>query len=272
MFRAPALGRTGTIQANRVMEAALAAGLPPIDTALVSQIVVSRAARKVAKPEIEEAVRKALAGRYGLDHADVTIALEGGEAAIFVEPEATGEIKVQDLTLDARSQRLEAVIAIAGSRALALKPLHVAGQIVDTVEAPVLARAIARGEPVRASDIRMERRPRSEINTAGFVDLATLSGRIARGQLQAGAVLREADLVKQEVVQKNGLVTVVYETPALQLMMRAKAMEGGAVGDAVLVQNIQSKKTLQATIVGPGKVSVSFGMPGPVASAATAAQ
>jgi flagellar basal body P-ring formation protein FlgA len=267
VFRAPALGRSGTIQATRIAEAALAAGLPAIDTALVSQVVVTRAARKIMKAEMEEAVRKALAGRYGLDQADVNLALEGNETTIFVEPEAAGELRVQDLVLDARNQHLEATIAVAGSRALTLKPLRVAGQVVDTIEVPVLARGVARGEQVRPSDIRLERRPRTEVAQSGFVDMSALTGRIARSTLQAGTLVREADLAKQEVVGKNDMVTVTYETPGLQLAMRGKAMESGGVGDIVLVQNLQSKRTLQGTIVGAGRISVSLPTPGPVASA-----
>jgi flagella basal body P-ring formation protein FlgA len=266
-FRAPALGRTGTIQASRVSDAVRQAGLPALDTGFVGQVVVTRAARKIAKAEIEEAVRKALAGRYGLDQADVSLTLEGSEGAVFVEPEAVGEVRVQDLVVEGKSQRLEAVIAVQGSRALTLKPLRVAGQIIDSVEVPVLARGLARGEPVRPSDVRLERRPRAEVSQVSLADVAVLTGRTAKQQLQAGAVLREGDLVKQEVVEKNSMVTMVYESAGLQLALRGKAMEGGAMGDVILVLNPQSKRTVQGVVAGPGRVSVSFAVPGPVAAA-----
>jgi flagella basal body P-ring formation protein FlgA len=267
-FRAPALGRTGTIQASRVADAVRQAGLRELDTGFVGQVVVTRAARKIAKGEIEEAVRKALAGRYGLEQADVSLTLEGNEGAVFVEPEAIGEVRVQDLVVEGKSQRLEAVIAVQGSRALTLKPLRVAGQIVDSVEVPVMVRGVARGEAVRSSDVRLERRPRAEVTQVSVADVALLAGRTAKQQLQAGAVLREGDLVKQEIVEKNSVVTMVYETPGLQLSLRGKAMEGGAMGDVILVQNLQSKRSVQAVVAGPGRVSVSFATPGPVASAA----
>ena len=272
VFRAPALGRTGTIQASRIAEAALNAGLPTLDTGLVGQVVVTRAARKVTKAEMEQAIRAALTGRYGMDQADVTLALEGNETAVFVEPEANGDIRVQDLVLDTKAQRIQATLSIAGSRALTLKPMVVSGQVIDTVEVPVLARTLQRGEPVRASDVRLERRPRAEVAGSGFVDLAALTGRMARSSLQTGAVLREADLVKQEVVEKNAAVSVVYEAPGLQLSMRGKAMEAGGLGDSILVQNVQSKRSLQAVVTGPGRVSVSYGMPGPVASTGSTLQ
>jgi flagella basal body P-ring formation protein FlgA len=40
------------------------------------------------------------------------------------------------------------------------------------------------------------------------------------------------------------------------LTMRGKALEAGANGDTVNVQNVQSKRTIQATVTGPGRVTV----------------
>lgn len=265
VFRAPALGRSGTIQMLRVLEAAIGAGMTGIDVGAASQIVVTRAARRIEKAEIATAVSSALA-RHGMDQAEVSIALDNGDAALFVEPDAKGEIRITDLSYDPRSFRLDAVVAVSGSRSLALKPARITGTVVDSVEAPVLLRNMQRGETVRISDIRMDRRPRRDVST-GVADPAALVGKVTRNQLQAGAVLRDADLAKQELVEKNGAVQVIYEAPGLALAMRGKALEGGGMGDVVLIQNIQSKRNVQATVTGPGRVSVTGGLPGRIAAA-----
>jgi flagellar basal body P-ring formation protein FlgA len=66
-------------------------------------------------------------------------------------------------------------------------------------------------------------------------------------------------------------VLIVYETPGLALSLRGKANEAGAVGDVIAVQNLQSKRVLQASIVGPGRVSVSQALPGRLAQSTVAA-
>jgi flagella basal body P-ring formation protein FlgA len=266
VFRAPALGRAGTIQAARIVEAARSAGLQ-IDAGATSQVVVSRASRRLTRTDIEAAVRKALASRYALDNADVTLGLEGNESVIHIEPEATDEPKVTDLAYDARSRRVEAVVTVPGSRSLTLKPLRTAGLVVETIEVPTLTRALNRGEPLRAGDVKVERRPRAEFQALGFADPAQLSGKVARNTLAAGAVLRDADLLRQDLVEKNGVVTVTYQIPGIELTMRGKALESGAMGDVVQVQNTQSKRTLQATVTGPGTVSVITAQPGRLADA-----
>lgn len=270
VFRAPALGKNGTIQVSRVIDAARQAGLAPSNPAGAVQVVVTRAARKIGKTEIETAARAALVSRYGMDEPDVSLALDTGETTLFIEPDAAGELKLLDLFYDTRSRRLEATLTVAGSRVLTLKPVRITGAVVDLVNVPVLTRTIPRGEQVRDFDVRLERRARAEL-PAGVVTGATpLVGKVARSQLNAGSVLRDTDLAKQDVVEKNGLVTIVYEGQGLSIATRAKALESGGIGDVVLVQNIQSKRQVQGTVVAPGKVSVTLGMPGPVASALSA--
>ena len=264
VFRAPALGQSGTIQAARVVEAARAAGLD-LDAAGIAQVVVNRAARRVQRTELELAVREALLVRYGVGDAEVTLALENGETQVHLDPEATGSLRVTDLIYDARGRRVQAAVAVDGHRGTAIRPMRVSGQVVETLEVPILNRAMARGEQVRASDIRLERRPRSDVQSVALADPAMLTGRVSRSALQAGAVLRDSDLARQELVEKNGIVAVVYETPGLALSMRGKATEAGGLGDTILVINPQSKRTLQAVVTGPGTVTVSLGAPGRVA-------
>ncbi|WP_406854088.1 flagellar basal body P-ring formation chaperone FlgA [Alsobacter sp. KACC 23698] len=264
VFRAPPLGKAGTIQAIRVIEAARSAGLS-VDPGTVSQIVVSRASRRAPKAEIEAVVSQALTDRYGLDRPDVALALEAGEQAVHLEPDALGPLKVSELVYDPRSRRVEAVLTVAGSASLTLKPLRVLGQTVDMVSVPVLQKTVQRGDSVTAADVTVERRPRADYPTAGFVDPSMLVGRIARNAMQAGSAVRETDVVKQEIVEKNATVTVLYETPGIALAMRGKALEAGGVGDTVLVMNPQSKRTLSATAISPGVVKVIMAVPGRLA-------
>jgi flagella basal body P-ring formation protein FlgA len=43
--------------------------------------------------------------------------------------------------------------------------------------------------------------------------------------------------------------------------MRGKAIDAGSEGDTVSVMNLQSKRTVQGTVVGPGQVSMSVVAP-----------
>ena len=73
--------------------------------------------------------------------------------------------------------------------------------------------------------------------------------------------------MKPELVARNETVTIVFEVPGIMLTTRGKALEAGAQGDLVNVLNVQSKRTVQATVTGPGRVTVVATTPRIVATA-----
>jgi flagella basal body P-ring formation protein FlgA len=271
LFRAPALGETGTIQAHRIIDAAAAAGVPGVDTGGRAQIAVTRAARRAGETDIEIAVKRALEAQAGIDVRPLSIVFEG-QPVLLVAPEATEPVSVEDLTFDRRSRRVSALVAITSSAGVRRASLRVAGALVELVEVAVLNRTLNRGETVQAADIAVERRARETVSQDIQTDASDLVGRVARRALSAGSTIRIGDLTRPEIVARGDMVTIVYEIPGMTLTLRGRANEGGSQGDTIAVANPQSKRVLQAQVVAPGKVSVSAAVPGPVALAGPAQQ
>jgi flagella basal body P-ring formation protein FlgA len=270
-FRAPALGETGTIQVARIVEAARGAGIitaaSELEGAGQAQVVVTRAARRVLASDIEEAVKTGLQERYGVDARAFALSLDGGAPSIAVEPELTGETVVTDLSYDPRSRRVMARVSVPGSMALRLKPVRIAGQLVETVEVVVPKRAVARGETLGKNDVLVERRPRDGQATDLIGDPRVAIDKVATRALMAGAPLRAGDLRREEIVAKGDLVTLVYESRGLTITMRGRAGEAGAMGDVISVTNPQSKRVLHGTVSGPGRISVQAATTGAIAAA-----
>lgn len=270
-FRAPALGETGTIQVARIVEAARAAGIVREAGELYSQgfaqVVVTRAARRIAAMDLEAAVKTGLQERFGVDARIFALAIDGGAPSVAVEPELTGDVAVVDLSFDARSRRLQARLAVPGSTAMRLKPLRISGQLVETMEVVVPKRLITRGETLGKDDITVERRPRDGQGSEIIGDVRAAIDKVARRALLAGVPLRSSDVQREEIVAKGDLVTIVYEAPGLLITLRGRANEAGAMGDVVSVTNPQSKRVLQGKVSGPGRVSVQPSAAGRIASA-----
>lgn len=257
LFRAPALGATGTIQVYRVIEAARTHGLSVFDTRGISEVLVTRASKTIPLSELEQAVAEAAARQAGFGEAkDISVTFDSGVSPLAVELGATAKPRVPQFSYDPRSQRFSAVIDVPDSAEIRRKPVRVSGYLYETAEVVTLAHSLTRGDVVRQNDILIERRPKSEIAPDAIRDSAEIIGQAVRRDLRSGQAVRSAELMKPELVGRNDPVTLVFESPGVVISVRAKAIESGAEGDVIQVLNQQSKRTVQGTIEGRGRVVV----------------
>jgi flagellar basal body P-ring formation protein FlgA len=265
LFRSPALGATGTIQTRRIVDAATALGLAGLETGGRLQIAVQRAARRLGPPEIEAALKHGLETGYGLDPRTVAVRFDGDGPILLAPVDLEGQATALDLSYDPRSRRVAGLVSLGDRQA----SLRVSGVVIEMRDVAVLARALNRGEAVREGDITLERRPRDAVAADAQVSAAAILGEVAQHALSAGTVLRISDTAPPELVARGENVTIVYETPSISLQMRGIANDSGRMGAVVTVVNATSKKVLQATVIGPGRVSVS---PAPPAQQSAAPQ
>lgn len=252
LFRAPALGATGTIQARRIVEAVAALDAGAIETGGRLQVAVQRAARRVGVPEIEAAMRRALESAYGLDAKTVSVRIDGDAPVLLAPVDLDGQALALDVTYDPRSRRVGGLVTLGERQA----SLRVTGLVVEMREVAVLNRTVNRGEPVTAADVTVERRPRDGAPPDALAAAASAGGEVAQRSLGAGTVLRVGDMAPPELVARGEAVTIVYDSPGISLAMRGQATDAGRLGATVNVVNVASKKVLQAVVVGPGRVSV----------------
>jgi flagellar basal body P-ring formation protein FlgA len=257
VFRAPDLGQTGTVSAMRVVEAVRAHGLTIVETRGVSEVAVTHASRVITIKDLESRIAEVVAGQTGGGEAkNLAVTLDREARPIHLEASVTADLQVARAYYDPRSGKFDVTFEVPGSNAARRAPLRYVGTAIEMIEAVVVMRPVGRGEVLKASDLGTERRPKAEVRGDFAGAVADVSGRAARRQLRAGDVLRTADLMKAELVQRNEAVTLIYEAPGLVLTMRGKALESGAEGETVNVLNIQSKRKLQGTVSATGQVTI----------------
>ena len=255
VFSAPQPGTSGMISAARIIGAAKENGMGMIETNGLSSIAVRRLGRRITTEEISRAITTALINEHQLPR-DTELEFNSGQMEATVESAATDPVLVRHLSYNGGSGRFEATFVVPGSRAMELNPGKIVGNVADIVRVPVLTKAVLKGDVITASDISIERRRRSDMGSDVFIDMSKLLGNAARRPLPRGLVVREADIQRLDAVERNANVTMVFEQPGLQLSMRGKATQSGAIGDVIQVQNINSKKMVEATVTGPGRVVV----------------
>ena len=73
--------------------------------------------------------------------------------------------------------------------------------------------------------------------------------------LHPGDVLRKRDLSKAKLVKRGDLVLVEAKSNEFQIVNEAIAFQDGYLGDQIKLTSVDSKREIQATVVGKGKVS-----------------
>jgi flagella basal body P-ring formation protein FlgA len=257
IFRSPDLGTTGTVSAAAVLDALRAHDLFYVDTRGVSEIEVTRASRTITVESITARIARTFAHRYGLgDARSLSVTFDRDVRAIEVEPSVTEDLQMVRAHYDPRSTRFDVQFALPGSAAVRPESLRYTGSLVEMVETVVPTRPLARGDVIRSSDVVAQRRPKAGAGSDIVAGLDQVIGMAARQPLRPGQPLRRADLMRPQLVQRGEIVTLVYEAPGMRLTMRGQALDFGAEGDAVNVLNVQSKRTIQGTVSGPGRVTI----------------
>lgn len=262
LFRAPDLGTTGSVPAARVVELARAAGLRNADAGGLVEVQVSRLARPVESEELSrliaaEALRQNRRDFEDTAVDDLRLTFDGAVAPLQADLRATEPARVVSLTLNARTGRFDAMVRVdQGEQS---ETVRLRGELVETVQVPVLTRALARGETAGRDDVEIDRLPKRRVGNQRPADVDRIVGMVARRPLRAGQPLSPNDFTRPILVTRGDAVTLVFEAPGLTVTGRGQALESGALGDVVGVLNPQSKRTVHATVAGPGRAVVGAG-------------
>lgn len=255
IFRAPDLGTTGAVATDRIVDAIRPHQLIGIDTRGLAEVIVTRASRAIGAQEISGTIERALGGQYGFGDAhNIVVNFDHEVRTLQVEPNVTGALQVVSLAFDPRSARFDVTLGLPASAEMRRLAVHYTGTAIETIDAVTVDHPVERGQSLKASDLTVVRRPKSD--TGALTDAKLVAGLAARHALRPGQTLSAADLMKPEIVARSDSVTIVYRVPGVTLTLRGQAQEAGALGDTISVLNVDSKRVVQAVVSGSDEVTI----------------
>jgi flagella basal body P-ring formation protein FlgA len=224
----------------------LAAAQPAVAQTKVASAGIG-ATRIIGEREIGHRIADMVKQRNGGRPVEIHFHGMGNEIAV---PAGNSAFQVDEFSYDTRSGRFYATVASSADN------IKVSGRAQAVEAIPVLKNRIASGQVISRGDIEWLQVPANRYG-AGYIDrIEELVGQTPRRALAAGMPIRNADIGKPEAISKNGLVTMVAQAPGLTITTTGRAMENGSIGDVVQVMNLQSKRTVQATVTGINLVQV----------------
>ncbi|MES9964958.1 MAG: flagellar basal body P-ring formation chaperone FlgA [Candidatus Sedimenticola sp. 20ELBAFRAG] len=120
----------------------------------------------------------------------------------------------------------------------------------------VATNGLPKGSTVTMNDVRLEERDVSRLRRGYFRDPSQIVGKTVKRSIQANRALLPSQLVAATAIEKGSMITILARTGGIKVRMKGKALSRGATGDRIKVQNLSSKRKIEATVVGPGIVEV----------------
>jgi flagella basal body P-ring formation protein FlgA len=116
----------------------------------------------------------------------------------------------------------------------------------------VSLRNIRAGEVIDAKDYTFSRSNVALLSNQYLTRSAELNNKIAKRSIRSGAVIRLSDLNEPLLVRKGETVALYAQKGALQVTTKGKALSSGQLGQSVRVQNLKSKRVIDAKVVAAG--------------------
>jgi flagella basal body P-ring formation protein FlgA len=256
---APKIGRQAVYDATWLANVARINGLDWQPTSQTDHVTVERNGHVVPGTEIEGALKTEASGRFAGQGAakKVQVSLDNRNVPLYSDPDARSDIQVRDFWMDKAGGRFSATIAASDDAGAQV--VKVSGRLFEVTSVPVLTRRLGASEVVAPGDIRFVEMRSDVINRDVITDPDALIGMVPRRQVTENVPLRASDFRAPVVVAKGSLVTMVMQTPYLLLTSQGRAVEDGALGQAIRVMNTQSKTTVDAVVDGPSRVLVRTG-------------
>lgn len=154
---------------------------------------------------------------------------------------------------------LAAAVAVAG---LWAAPLAAQSPIAGAAPAGATQAAVA-GTVVAARPIRVREvigpddvRLNPGATPGGLSDVDLVIGQEARVGIFAGWPIRPGDIGPAALVDRNQLVTLVFQRGGLNITAEGRALGRAAAGELVRVMNMSSRATVTGVVAGPNIVEV----------------
>lgn len=244
--QAPSAGQTLSFDARFLSQLARAYHLDWRPDSKFEKVLVGRISHKVEASTVMESLTAAIRERSG-NEAHLDLVLDGGDVEFVLPTDIQGSVGVQNLQYDPASQRFAAMLVVPAEGPTALQR-RVTGSIFETIDIPVLNHALGAGTTVQDADLQWISVRTDRLIGNVITDARQLVGMTTKRPLRTNQMLRGSDLVMTPAIHKNSLVTLALQSGQMSLTVTGKALEDAAIGQAIRVVNVNSKKELTGIV------------------------
>jgi flagella basal body P-ring formation protein FlgA len=115
---------------------------------------------------------------------------------------------------------------------------------------------LGRGEEISASNIEWKQRDIGRLRGIPITRDRNLQQYVTTRSLQPGQIVLDSHLKRPVVIERRERVTIRYQRNGVVITTTGEAMEDGAIGDQIMVENLSSEEKVSAEVKKNGLVEV----------------
>ena len=214
--------------------------------------VLERPGFPMSRDEALAAVRSALIAAGA--SPDCAIELTGFTAPL-IPLGGVPHTVVSQLDYESRGGRFSALLSVAGE---GMEPVNVrvTGQVREMLNLPVASVTLPVGAILGPDDLRTARVGAATLHGDAIRSAEQAVGLQLTHSIAAGQPIYPNDLTRPLIVRRGSLVRLRLESGGLSVTGQGVALDSGAEGERIKVQNPGSRTVLEGIVIGPGLVRV----------------
>ncbi len=254
---APAPGERQVLSARTLWTLARGHGVAWQPQSALDSVTVIRRASEVSASALADAIAAALPPTAD----DYLVLLDNPGTVLRLPSDQPAEVEITEVYLDSRSGRFSAQVA-APSAARAFLRGEITGRALARLRIPVVQRRIAAGDTIRPEDVTLVAWRLDRLSPQMLRAPTAVVGMAAVRPITPDRPIRANELERPRLIQKNGLVTMVLQRGRLKLTAKGRALEPGALGEAIRLINLRSGTTVVGEVQADGSVRVAASLTG----------
>jgi flagella basal body P-ring formation protein FlgA len=255
VFYAPPLGTSGQVSVNAIQKSLERLDINSVDFAGLQDITIKRPAIQLEQDVFDEIIKEALLNKTGSVERLLNINIDSYPESVLAPANVKTPVSLKHLNYSDATNRFTAHLSVSNNST----DIVITGRAVQMAEALTVTSHKSAGDIIRNRDLKIMQVPENRLPYNGYItDRSQLIGKAVSRHLRAGSFIQTSDIQDPILINRNDIVTVVFQSGQLSLTVLGRALDEGAKGETIRILNLQSKRTIAASVLKAGTVSVSF--------------
>ncbi|MDA1098927.1 MAG: flagellar basal body P-ring formation chaperone FlgA [Proteobacteria bacterium] len=247
---APAPGGSAVYNADHLIAIARSHDLTWRPAGSVSRAVVRRGGEMVDRTEVIELLRREFRQAGAAGRIDIRLNRLGHDV---LRPQQGDALRIDELSYDSNGGPFSAYLQ-SDSTTGASQGWLLRGRVDFVARVPVASRDIRKGQKITSADFKWMELSLRLLASDIVEHPDQMVGLAAKRNLRQNQPIKQSNLRIPIMIAKGSMVTITLNSGGISLIGTGRALEDGSLGESIRIMNVQSKRSLDASVIAPDHV------------------